>query len=782
MAPEADSPQELESLPVRAAIGLGQLGSIDVGETALDEFFLVDGHAAVGIELFAAPGVGEIRAVAALNSALPALEQRFAGRLKIRVVDEAGSALSGAIAAVVVALCFGVVAAFVVLLPSFRRPSLALVPAAALPATLVVVLPVLEVLGVSINLITLSGFVVGLGMVFDNAIMVTDRLLALPDFSPEAAAAAVGELGGGLFAATATTMIVLLPVLALRGTLGLLFGEAALVMLLLPPASLLSAVTLVPALCVMLFQGSSSAGGNNSPNRTSRASNGAIQVPPGPRKLHAVVVLGVSILGLAFVLSRIPRETLPQTPGLGYELQIRLPPGTAVASTKSRLQSLYRRFLLDPQLEPLYARGGVGTNDIEARSGTAEAQNTGRMLFHARQGFEPTGLEDSIRRSLPDAVVELRPRTDQAAAAVSSLGEHAAFIQAHTREELAALALSPSFLRVGGSELSKSLPTIRFSLQPYSVSNSGGSAMTVLGALQFVGEGRHIADIRINGRESPVRVFLEAASRVAKSGITHNSVAHLNSVELFLPNGARSLNLLGELDEAETPEALYRSNRQPALPVSQAVVRDFDRTAVASATGTDAPGAGQTIGLPAGAVLFVPEQEQTTQTVKEIGAAVVAALLLILLLLSAVFESLRRALLVLAATLPCVTAGLGTVWLTGGSINLGVGLGLIMLFGNAVNTSILPTSLMQTPGRLRSPAQAVRELGRGILFSTLSTTAALLPSLIAGMRFPGIHSYTALPLFAGLLVGTPLCLLIFLGFAQQITATSCTAEHAGDRD
>ncbi|MCA1755818.1 MAG: efflux RND transporter permease subunit, partial [Spirochaeta sp.] len=332
-------------------------------------------------------------------------------------------------------------------------------------------------------------------------------------------------------------------------------------------------------------------------------------------------------------------------------------------------------------------------------------------------------------------------------------GEHSAFLQAETPEELAILAARVDSIGLTGSGLTESdltrpSPSIQLSLQPDSLSNSGGSVAAVIGALQFIGEGQHIADIRVNGRETPVRLFLEPAGLLAGPGTAQSALDKLNSLEIVLPGGTRTLNLLGSLSAAQSPEALYRSNRRPAMPVPPAVVRAFD-----SAGGA------------AGATLFVPEREQSAASATELARAAATAVLLILLLLSAVFESPRQALLVLGATLPCATAGLMAVWLAGGSINLGVGLGLIMLFGNAVNTTILPTALLHNPGVKRSPSQAVQELGRGILFSTLSTAAALLPALLAGLQYPGIHSYTALPLFAGLLFGTPLSLLIFLAFA-----------------
>ncbi len=783
IVPEADSPEALAALPMQAALELGQIAAVEIGETALDEFFLVDAQPGLGIELYAAPGVGEIRAVAALMSELPALEQRFTGRLQLRVVDEAGSALSAALVSVAVALCIGVVVAFVVLLPSFRRPALAMLPAAALPATLVAVLPLLEALGVSINLITLSGFVVGLGMVFDNAIMVTDRLISLPGFCPESGAEAVAELGAGLFAATATTMIVLLPVLALPGTLGLLFGEAALVMLLLPPASLLAAVTLVPALYVLLLRDRATVPGvppvlalSTPPVLPLSTPPVLAQLPPRfrppaclaaldlprPGRVHGVVILLLSALCLAVVITHIPRETLPQSPGLGYELQIRFPAGTGVELTSSRLQRLYRQFILNPELEPLYARGGVGSKDTEARSGTVEAAATARLLFQARSDVDLGELERSVRRSFPEAFIEVRPRPDQAAAALSSPGEHAAFIQAQTRSELAGFASYFGSLGFTQSGLAGGSPGIELSLQAAALSNSGSSPAPVLGALQFIGEGRHIADIRLNGRERPVRLFLEPASLLGGLEAPPAVVDRVRLLELFLPSGPRSLNLLGTLETVESADALYRSNRQPALPVPQSVIQELEQREA-----------------PAGTVLFVPEREHSARSAGEIGVVAAAAVLLILLLLSAVFESPRQAVLVLGSTLPCAAAALSAVWLAGGSLNLGVGLGLIMLFGNAVNTTILPAALLQSGGGYRSPADAVRELGRGILFSTLSTAAALLPALVAGLRFPGMHSYTALPLFAGLLFGTPLSLLVFLALSRQSSPTTSYVRTPG---
>ena len=248
--------QELLDVVVARPTGGGVVRLRDVatvaeGEAERETLARYDGVPAIGLLVYKEAGSNTVRVADAVNETLDQLRAEFPD-VQIQVAASQATFIRDAISNVVQALAFGGLLAFLVLFLFLRDPRYPVAVGLAIPISVLAAFTLCYLFDVSLNVMSLGGLALGVGMLVDNSIVVLENVFRHREEegrgAVESASIGAGEVAGAITASTLTTIAVFGPVLYVEGVAGALFADLSLAVAFSLLASLLVALTLLPVL------------------------------------------------------------------------------------------------------------------------------------------------------------------------------------------------------------------------------------------------------------------------------------------------------------------------------------------------------------------------------------------------------------------------------------------------------------------------------------------------------------------------------------------------------
>ncbi len=235
-------------------VRVADVAEVRFGHADPEEVARVDGRTAVELDLYREGAVNTTEMAANVREALPAVRQGLPPGLHLELLSDRSRYIDRAISEVKSAALLGGLLAVLVLYFFLRDPASTGIIALAIPVSVAATFLPLLAQRVTLNIMSLGGLALGIGMLVDNAIVVLeaiDRRRREGLSRREAAAKGAGEVGGAITASTLTTVAVFLPIVFVEGVAGQLFRDLALTVCWSLLASLAVALTLVPALAAL---------------------------------------------------------------------------------------------------------------------------------------------------------------------------------------------------------------------------------------------------------------------------------------------------------------------------------------------------------------------------------------------------------------------------------------------------------------------------------------------------------------------------------------------------
>ncbi|PZX50717.1 multidrug efflux pump subunit AcrB [Algoriphagus ratkowskyi] len=265
LATRVDTPKDIESLPVAASSGviipLGKLAEVtyETQETLGFHLFGTKESLVITVHKQASAKMNEL--IPALKEAIELFKTDYP-QVDFEITQDQSNLLNAAISNLETSLLFGGVFAFAVLFLFMKDYRLPLIIGVSLPSSLLISFLIFYFFNLSINIISLSGLALGIGMLIDNAIIVLDNITrkresGLPLF--EACVEGVDEVMGALVSSVLTTLAVFVPLVFLSGISGALFFDQAVAVTAILSVSLAVAFILLPMLYYLLFSRSKKA-------------------------------------------------------------------------------------------------------------------------------------------------------------------------------------------------------------------------------------------------------------------------------------------------------------------------------------------------------------------------------------------------------------------------------------------------------------------------------------------------------------------------------------------
>ena len=738
------TPAEIAAIPIVTedrAVRLGQVATVTPGQTDEQSRVLLDGQRAVMLTVSKTYQANAVDVSDAATAALRAAAAQ-AGGVQVTVVEDLGRTVLDVFRDLALSLAFGGVLAVIVLLVFLEDFGTVVILAVSVPLSLAGALVMFEPAGLSLNLMSVTGLVLGVGMLIDNAIVVTENVARHREAGRsvwESAERGAGEVAAAIAASTATTSAVFLPLSLAGGLVGRVFREQSLAVVFSLVASLLVALTIVPLLSARL---------------------GAARPQPAPtrgrlawayeHRLLATLRRPLRTLGLAALaagvgvaaLASLPRSVLPDADGVLVRVRFSAPASQgfagavqAEAAIRGRAVGAYRS-LSDigrppPETAGLSARGaseGVLTlmfrQPQDAQAFVEDPPpSTSPFTYDART--ESNGVD----LLLPGADTDVQVDFDRG----TPPHELSAFLAGAAREPaLASVRL----------ESDEAIPALQITPRVRAAARYGLTVSDVSDAVRTASSGREIGRLRRTGDDTPVVLraddlsFLD--SRVQTAGPS-------------VP-----LRELVQVDNVLAPAERLRVNQSPV----ERVLADFSasgnvETGVA-AVQRAADGLASVPVVRGAGLLF-------DRGLQSVGVSLLLSLALVYLILAAQFNHVVQPLIVLAAVplaLPGVAAGLAVA---GHTVNLMSLTGLVILTGIVVNDAIVKVDLFNQRchaglGTALAVLGTGRDRLRPILMTTVTTSAGLVPTAL-GLG-GDINAPLASAIIGGILCSTALTLFV----------------------
>lgn len=734
--------EDLRRLPVRSSgkdsILLEAIATVQEGTAPQHYAVHGDGVSAVAMMIHKQPGASTLQVARDVDAALADAADLLPPGTTIKKFYEQSEIIQQSQNEIIHDLLLGALLAIGVLYFFLGSIRPTLIVACTIPITFLAVLGIMNGLGLSLNVITMTALALAIGLIVDDAIVVTENIFRHRTSVVDTSSAAL-EGSSGIAAADAsgtfTTVAAFLPLLLVTGLatvfmrpFGLTLGTALLI-------SLFLSLSWVPVLFGRLKSKRASENPNGIGVRLLRRLTHALQsvLRFAFRRKAVVITLAVLSLGLAGLTVFLGRTTvLPPIDEGSLLIEYVMPPGTSLKESNRVGDTLDRIAMRQPDVSCVYRRTGSPGDSY-----LIEGVNMGELVIKLRPGHRRTA--EQITAALREAyspqqgVVFLYHQPTQEKLDESFSGMPAVFgvtvfgpkveklIEISAQVE-ALLAQDPTVANIVNNTKVR-VPQLDIQLDELRLAQHGIEPRVVLDTLKAANLGIEAASIVREKEAVGVWVRLEKAPVSTVEEIRNIPVP--TRVGGWVP-----LSKLAEISIRHVPSAVTRLNGQREVTLLAEVGGNIP-SAVRRLKRTLAP-----LDLPEGySIGFTGQYKALMETVKSLLLVILAAVVLIYFIMLMQFRSLRQPFIILVTIPLSLVGGLVGLFITRQGVDISVGMAAVTLVGIAVNNAIL---LIDFSNREQAAGKAVEDALvsaasvrlRPILLTTLTTMAALLPAAI----------------------------------------------------
>ena len=775
-----------DGLPVR----LRDIAEIEVALSDRKSFVLSNGVRTIAVNAHREIGVNVLEVMKGLRAAAAELAEGplARARLVFRQVYDETTYINRSIEMVRNNLGLGVVLAIVVLWLFLRRFRATLLVAVAIPISLFAAFLGLELTGRTVNIISLAGLAFAVGMTLDAAIVVLENIVRLRErgmAADEAALMGPEQVWGALLASTATTVAIFLPSVFLEDEAGQLFADLALTIAIAVVASMVVALTVIPAASSKWLSREQLEDRQAGWRHT--VTSAIVRLTDGPaRRALWIAILTVIPLGISLALA--PKAILGLVPV--PERFASLVPQSPLALRASYLpqgnHNLVFAFIIPPP--------GVNIDHLEEEMGRVVAQRIGpyldgtkepkidayffvafsRGVFMGARTADESRTDELIPiinrtiRGFPDTIAFARR-----ASLFGGFGSGNTIdvdIQSRNMEALMETALG-GFIGISqalpgarvrpfpGLELAE--PELRLVPDERRLAEAGWSREVMAAVTRALGEGLYVGDY-FDGEQR-----LDIVVRVPR----WETPEELASIPLATPGGVLPVSELARIERTAGPNEIRRIDRRrtvtlqvtPPEGMSLEEAIEAIRTRVVPQLEAQLPDDGE--------VRFSGTADKLQTALRSMSGSFLLAIAILFLLMAALFRSFTDSVLVLLA-LPLATVGslvalrlMNDVFGVAQPLDLLTMIGFIILLGLVVNNAILlvhQTRAMERHGLARRTAvtEAVGMRLRPIVMSTLTSIFGMLPLLLNPGAGSELYRGLAAVIIGGMCVSAAFTLLL----------------------
>lgn len=668
-------------------------------------------------------------------------------------------------------IVFGVLLAAIVLFVFLRDLGATAVISMSMPICIISVFLIMQVFDITMNMMSLGGIAMGVGMIVDNSIVVLENIFHYRSDGCDRFTSCVEgtkEVALSISASTLTTVAVFLPIGLSGGLSGMMFREFCITICSLLLASLLIALTLVPVLCYALLD----RGGKHRMRMPDTGHD--IADRPLMRKYKellahfithrkkAIIISGAMIVAFLGSIAIAGVELMPQMDESMVAISIEMPVGSDLEDVSAMADRAVDIALEQvPEIESIYY--STGGASMSTTSTANSASITVNLVDKSDRDRTSQQVADDLRPYMQDLAgaeisVEASGTMDMSsmtgdAISVTLRGDDYEKLS-QTAEQLAGqLAALPGAIEVSSSA-SEQVPEVEITLNRANASRFGLTAAAIGQAVRGELSGQTATQLKVNGEE--ITVTVRGDSRA------ETSIDALKSVMIPTQTGGSvPLSLVANVDTVLAPQSINRLNQSRTVTITGGAADTVSTAEMSQAV----QGVLDTFELPDGITYETGgEMEEMINTFTQLAYALVVALGLVYFVLASQFESFVMPVIIMTILPIGLLGSLFTLPLTGNKISMVAFIGVIMLAGTVVNSSIVLIDYMnirRKRGEDKDTAilNACPRRVRPVLMTTLTTVLGLLPMVFSNGEGAEMMRPMAIVMITGMVVSTIVTLL-----------------------
>ena len=691
--------------------------------------------------------------------------------LSVHIIQDNADSIKSSLSSVFQTMIMAVVISMAIIFFFFGDVKASLIVGSSIPIAILGAIVFMYAMGYSMNMLTLSALVLGVGMMVDNSIVVLEASFrAMDEVQDErrsrrdAAIDAVRVVGASVFGSTLTTCVVFLPLGFLKGISGQYFKPLGFTIVFCMLASLLSAITIVP-LCFTLYKPKEN---EKAPAyKAVRSLQNSYRTLIGRFLRHKkAVVLGTFLILLfsLFLATKIRSELMPDIDSATVQISVLQKPGLDLEERDKAMREIEAMVAKDPDVDRYTTLSGGGTG-FQALYGGDSSSTVTAYLKKKRSVStkEKAKAWQKLLETRPDEVITVKSLSDAnfgaseedvktnegyevilKGADLQSLKEKSDAIVTEMQKKESLTAIH--------SSLENAAPRLLVKVDPIKAAAEGLSPIAIGQSLNSILGGKTVMKIDLDGEKADVRVEYPKDR--------FDTLEKIKNIRFSTPRGAAvALDSVATVDFSDSPATITREDKKYVVTIranytekaNKGTKEEVDRL-VQSYLGKD---------------MQLAESLRTKNMREEftdLFRAIAIAVFLVFVVMAGQFESLRFSFMVMTTVPFAMIGSFGLLWLFDATISMTSLLGFLMLVGTVVNNGILYVDTVNQYREDMPLDRAIIESGatrlRPILMTTLTTVLSMVPMAMAIGENGKLMQGLALVDVGGLTASTLLALLL----------------------
>ena len=764
-----DVKNALISLPMGGTVRLSQLADISMQPKDQDAITKVDGEECILLSVNKQSGSNTVQIANRVNDQLESVlaDQQS---LDWSIVMDQSEYINMTVDNAIQNIIMGVVFAAIVLFIFLRDLGATMAVSIAMPCCILFTFLIMRVCNITLNMMSLGGITLGVGMIVDNSIVVLENIFTYRADGYdrlEACTKGTGEVIGAVIASTLTTVAVFLPIAFSGGMTGMMFKEFCITIVALLLSSLIIAVTLVPLLCYFLLGGTKQkkikpVGSGKTPiidKPLSHTYRAALKFLIEHRWAGLAITAGICVLSILSI-GLAGMELIPDMDQGEVDVSVSMPNGSTMEDTaaiQDRIVDIAYNTI--PEMEQVYYSTGSSTSIMSSASGSSV---TIKLVDLKDRDRSSNAIAKQLRRDLADiAGCEITVSTGSTMS-MSTDSDISVELSGNDYDQLAETADQlveeikklPDAINVKSSA-GEQTPRVAVKINRENASRFGLNAATIGALVRGELTGSTATTLRMNGEEYDVTVSGDAD--------VATSLDALRSMQLpSMTGGTVPLSMVADVYTELSPQSISRKNQKETVTITGDSESD-DANSITQQVNEivanfEAPD-GVEIGDGDTAA------SQIAETTGSLMTALAVAIALVYFILATQFNSFALPVAIMLILPIGLLGSMILLWPTGNHVSMVALLGVIILAGTVVNSSIVLidyTLQRRARGEDKNTAilNACPRRVRPVLMTALTTILGLVPMVFSGGEGSEMMRPMGIVMMTGMVVSTIATLFI----------------------